>query len=284
MASCLEGAILQAARGRLAWREMEVTPFTPADQERLIGAYLGCYRKVFTARQTAALQAHPLSGNPLFLFTVLDELLVFGVHVALDQRLETLLAPPSSKAQGGAPTVDDVFEHVLARVEGDLGREVVEAAVQAIWASRGGLLREELLAVARLTPAAWASLQNALDEGLYESGGRIKFGHDYLRQAVQDRYGLTGEERLRLHRRLAEHFAGLPADTRVAEELPWQWEQAGERAKLQECLTDRALYEALFMSCRAIGPGLGRTSTRPTNRRGSAGRATGRSATRRSWR
>jgi hypothetical protein len=43
-----------------------------------------------------------------------------------------------------------VFEHVLGRIEEDLGKEAVEVAVEAIWASRGGLLREELLEVAQM--------------------------------------------------------------------------------------------------------------------------------------
>ena len=243
--SCLEGEILQAAKGRLEWRELEVKPFSQTDQMLFIAEYLGRYRKSLTAQQTRTLQGHPLSGNPLFLLTVLEELRVFGVHEELDQRLETLLSPPPSKGEGEAPTVDDVFEHVLARIEADLGEKVVQAAAEAIWASRGGLLREELLAVAQLTPAAWASLQNALDEGLYESRGRISFGHDYLRKAVEDRYDLTGERKLNVHRRLAHHFDGLPVDARVAEELPWQWEQAGEQEKLKACLADRMLFVTL---------------------------------------
>ncbi len=244
--SCLEGTILQAAKGRLEWREIEVKPFTPADQLRFIGEYLLRFRKSLTPTQTSILQGHPLSGNPMFLLTVLEELRVFGMHGQLDQRLQKLLSPPLSKGKSEAPTVDDVFEHVLARIEEDLGKQVVKAAVEAIWASRGGLYREELLGVAQLTPAAWASLQIVLDEGLYESGGRINFGHDYLRKAVEDRYDLTGERKINLHRRLAEYFATLPVDARVAEELPWQWEQASNRKKLKACLTDLELFAAMM--------------------------------------
>jgi nephrocystin-3 len=243
--SCLEGTILQAAKGRLEWREIEVKPFTPADQLRFIGEYLLRFRKSLTPKQVQTLQSYPLSGNPLFLLTVLEELRVFGVHEQVDQRMHTLLSPPPSKREGEIPTVDDVFEHVLARIENDLGKAVVQSAVEAIWASRGGLLREELLGVAQLTPAAWAAIHNALDEGFYESAGRISFCHDYLRKAVQDRYNLTGKSKLKLHRRLAEYFVALPVDARVAEELPWQWEQANDRQKLKACLTNPKLFVLL---------------------------------------
>jgi tetratricopeptide (TPR) repeat protein len=182
----------------------------------------------------------------LFLLTVLEELRVFGVHEELDRRLETLLSPPPSKAKGEAPTVDDVFEHVLSRVEGDVGRPAVQRSMEALWASRAGLFQDELLAIARVAPAQWAEVRSALDESLYEDSGRLRFGHDYLRKAVEDRYGLTDRKQRRLHRQLAEYFAGLPLEARVAEELPWQWEQARETEKLRRCLTDRVMFEALM--------------------------------------
>jgi len=115
--------------------------------------------------------------------------------------------------------------------------------MESIWASRGGLYQDELLAIAGIAPATWAAMQNALDEALYESAGRIQFGHDYLRKAVEDRYGLSGTHRAALHRRLAEWFAGRETDKRVAEELPWQWRQAEAREELVACLLGREVFE-----------------------------------------
>jgi len=195
------------------------------------------------------LQSHPLSSNPLFLLTVLEELRVFGVHEELEQRMITLLSPPPSKGQSEVPTVDDVFEHVLARVAEDLGKKAVQQAMEAIWASRAGLYQDELLAIAKLSPAKWAAMQNVLDESLYESSGKITFGHDYLRKAVEDRYGLTAKMKLKLHRRLAEwfddHACNDGVDQRIAEELPWQWYQCGSKPRLEEAILDSAVFEAL---------------------------------------
>ncbi|NCA11995.1 DUF4062 domain-containing protein, partial [bacterium] len=228
VASCLDGDVLEAASPRLPWRELVVEPFTAAEQAQFIGGYLGRFRKQLTAEQARLLQAHPLVGNPLFLLTVLEELRVFGVHEELDQRLATLLSPPPSKQPGEEPTVDDAFEHVLARIEADHGREPVQRVLEAIWASRAGLYTDEILAIAEVPPATWAGIANALDESLYDSSGRINFGHDYLRKAVEDHYAITGDGWLALHRRLAEYFASREADERVAEELPWQWQMCGD--------------------------------------------------------
>ena len=233
VASCLDGEILEATKTRLSWVELKVKAFTKAERSRFITEYLGRYRKKLTSPQAKTLQSHPLSGNPLFLMTVLEELRVFGVHEELEQRLATLLSLPSSKAEGDEPTVDDVFEHVLARVEADLGEKPVQQAMEAIWASRAGLYQDELLAIAKLVPAQWAAIQNALDESIYESGGKISFGHDYLRKAVEDRYGLTGKKKLKLHWKLAEWFSTQEVDARVAEELPWQWKMAGNTEQLR---------------------------------------------------
>jgi len=258
VASCLHGEILEAAKGRLDWQELKVKPFTKTEQRNFIGEYLGRYRKALTARQMKTLQSHPLSSNPLFLLTVLEELRVFGVHEELEHRMRTLLSPPPSKSEGEAPTVDDVFEHVLARIEKDLGKKAVQQAMEAIWASRAGLYQDELLAIAKLAPAKWAAIQNALDESIYESSGKISFGNDYLRKAVEGRYGLTGKKKLGLHRRLAEWF-GLTSNFfaerytqpnyRKGYELPYQLIAARDASNLDRVLTDAEF----LMSCCGSG-------------------------------
>jgi Tfp pilus assembly protein PilF len=244
-ASCLDGEILKAIQGRLGWEELKVKPFSNEEQAAFIRQYLGRYRKSLTPEQFKALQSFPLSGNPLFLLTVLEELRVFGVHEKLEERLRILLSPPPSKNPGEEPTVDDVFEHVLARLEKDLGQQAVQKALEAIWASRSGLYQEELLALAGLAPVQWAEIRNALDESLYESSGKINFGHDYVRKAVEDRYGLKGKRRLALHERIAQWFRQREVDDRVAEELPWQWRQAKNNKELRKCLLQKDIFERL---------------------------------------
>lgn len=243
LVSCLEGEILKAAQGRRQWHHLGVEPFSKEEQAGFIRQHLGRYRKSLTPGQSETLQSFPLSGNPLFLLTVLEELRVFGIHEELEERLKTLLSPPPSKTTGEEPTVDDIFEHVLARLEKDVGQEAVQKALEAIWASRSGLYQEELLALAGLAPVQWAEIQNALDESLYESGGKINFGHDYLRKAVEDRYGLKGKRKLALHERIARWFEQQKVDARVAEELPWQWRQAEKRKELSRCLLQHEFFE-----------------------------------------
>ena len=72
---------------------------------------------------------HELASNPLFIRTLAEELRLFGVHEELEERVSHYLQ---------SRTVDDLFERVLERVEGDCGQKAVREAMTAIWASRAG--------------------------------------------------------------------------------------------------------------------------------------------------
>lgn len=239
--SCLDGEVLPAARKRMQWTELKVRPLGKRDQAKLIKDYLAKYRKEITPAQTKRVQSHPLSGNPLFLRTLLEELRVFGIYEKLEQKLTHYLQ---------SQTVDDLFERVLERIEQDTSSKHVRSAMKAIWASRAGLAQDELLAITGLVPATWAPIHNALDEALLESNGRLTFGHDYLRQAVEDRYLPTVSSRRKAHRKIAVHFDDVACDEgvdeRIVEELPWQLERAGMDEELLETLTDEAMFEGLY--------------------------------------
>lgn len=188
---------------------------------------LGRYNKSLSRDLMARVLAHPLSGNPLFLRTLCEELRLFGVHEQLAARVAHYLE---------SRTVDDLYERVLQRVEGDCGTAAVRNTMTALWAARAGLTEKELLDIAGLKPAHWAPIRNAMGEALLETSGRIGLAHDYLRIAVQDRYLPTPARQAYAHARLGRWFSHQPLDDRRAYEEPWQWLQAGRWRALQSWL------------------------------------------------
>jgi tetratricopeptide (TPR) repeat protein len=257
--SCLDGEVKEALETKGAWDALVVEPLDPKGQRQLLTEYLQRFNKSLPADLLTQALRHPLANNPLWLKTLAEELRLFGSHEELSHRLNILLGHPKGKGEDEPPTVDDLFEHVLQRIEGDQGRKLVKDALTAIWASRAGLSEPELLEILaphsakigkakkvnKLPPAQWVPVRNALDEMLLESGGRIIFGHDYVRTAVRDRY-LPSESRQRqAHKRLAEHFAEQKIDERVAEELPHQWREAKAWRQLEQTLTSLEMFEAL---------------------------------------
>jgi len=243
--SCLEGEVREALEAKGPWERMTIDPLDRAGQERLLTAYLRRYNKTLPTDLQAHALDHPLAGNPLWLKTLAEELRLFGSHEELERRLTTLLGHPKGKAPEEPPTVDDLFEHVLARIEDDHGQKLVRNALTSIWASRAGLSEPELLDILNCPPAIWAPIRYALDEMLLESGGRILFAHDYAKIAVRDRYLPTEKKQQQAHRSLAKYFAGKPVDSRVVEELPHQWKAARAWGDLKRSLTTLEIFEAL---------------------------------------
>ena len=203
VASCLDGEILQSAKERLPWTELRVEPLTDEGKRTLITKYLHeLYRKSLTSDQIDRIIAHPLSGNPLFLKALLEELRIFGVFELLEARLEDYLS---------ATTIDGLFSKVFARVEEDNSPEDVRAVMEVLWGSLESFAEDELVgehSITGLAPAKWAPILIALDESLVSEHGRIALGHDYFRKAVEDRYLPTEEDKRRVLKKLSEFCAG----------------------------------------------------------------------------
>lgn len=242
--SCSIGPVMDALMAKTEgfegessrWMVINVKPLNKNERRNLLTTYLARFNKKLPKDLTAKVMAHPLSGNPLFILTLAEELRLFGVHEELTKRLAHYLT---------SQTIDDLFEKVIERVERDCGKSAVKNTLGAILASRAGLTEKEILAIANLKPGTWAPMRNALDEALMEANGKITFAHDYMRIAVRDRYLLTDIQQRKMHRRLASWFSIQPPQTRRAEEEPWQWQQAQDWSALKKCLTHKDMFLAL---------------------------------------
>jgi hypothetical protein len=218
------------SRQQEKWYTLQVEPLTSTERKNLLITYLAKYNKTLAPDLLKQALAHLLSNNPLFLRTLAEELRLFGVHEELQKRLKQYLT---------SKTIDDLFERVLKRVEGDNGKQAVQLAMQSIWASRAGLTEKEILAIVGLKPATWAPIRNALDECLLESSGKIVFAHDYMRIAVKDRYLKTRLLQKQAHIHLAKYFQKQITGARRVEEEPYQWRQAQEWGRLKIFLLDK---------------------------------------------
>jgi nephrocystin-3 len=190
-----EGESLEALQ-RGKWQSFTVAPLSATERETLITKYLKKRNKQRVERIVAA----PQTGNPLYLRVLLEELRLFGSHDKLDAQIDYYLA---------APTVIDLYEKVLSRLEADYEQErsgLVKEAFSLLWAARRGLTLHELLELLDIPQAIWSPLFLAAPDALVNRGGLLNFSHDYLRQAVARRYLPTVSEQQRWHLRLAVFF------------------------------------------------------------------------------
>ena len=211
------------------WKIVKVRPLTKAQCSMLLKTYLARFNKKLSLPMARQVQAHPLSTNPLFIRTLAEELRLFGVHEELSNRLSYYLK---------SETVDDLFEKVIERVEVDCGKKAVKATLTAIWASRAGLTEKEILGIAELTPATWASITHALYDALVENSGRITFAHDYLRSSIRSRYLTNTQRQINAHKVIGDWFRSQAFDDRRVQEEPWQWLMAKRWIDLTRWLDD----------------------------------------------
>lgn len=216
---------------------LTIGPLGEAEREQLIQKYLSLYTKELVPALRRKITNHRQAKSPLFLRVLLEELRLCGKFETLAEQLKGYLA---------AESVADLYELVLQRLEDDGHGDAVRKVMTALWASRAGLSENELLAITGLVHAQWAPIGIGLQEALGEANGRLIFGHDYLRQAVGDRYLPLEEQRLLAHSELVDWFEALTIwDERKAEELPWQLVQSDNFSCLRELLSGIETLEKL---------------------------------------
>jgi tetratricopeptide (TPR) repeat protein len=177
------------------------------------------------------------TANPLYLQALLEELRLYGDHYTFSQRIEHFLS---------AATVDELYEKVLERYEEDYERDrpgLVQDAMSLLWAARRGLSEAELLELLGtggepLPRAHWSPLYLAAEQSLVSRSGLVGFFHDYLRQAVSDRYLPSEGAQQVAHLRLADYFETRDLGVRKVDELPWQLAQAQAWPRLHTLLAD----------------------------------------------
>jgi tetratricopeptide (TPR) repeat protein len=245
--STLPGRGLEAIRRR-QWPEMEVKPLTVTERAELIAKFLGQFGKKLQSREIERIATAGQTSNPLFLRAMLGELRQFGERARVGERISHYL---------GAGTPEELFGRVLVRWEDDYegDTDLVGDALSLLWAARRGLSESELKlllggAESPCPQARWSPLYLAMSDALVVNEGLITFGHQYLRDAVQEAYLPSEDHRRKIHRRLALFFAssGTITDRKIDEET-WQcW-----RAEAWDDMHDSLINLDLFVAMRERG-------------------------------
>ncbi len=242
--STLPGRPLDALKER-GWPVLEVQPLALEERRRLIVDYLAQYTKALSPARAERVADAPQCANPLYLRALLEELRLFGVHQRLDERIGHYLA---------AGTVAQLYERVLERYEEDYERDrpgLVGEAMSLLWAARRGLSEAELLELLGrdgqpLPRAHWSPLYLAVEASLVDRSGLLGFFHNYLRQAVEQRYLAEERAQQAAHLRLASYFHQRELGPRRVDEEPWQWAEAEAWEPLYALLGDLPFFDVAY--------------------------------------
>jgi tetratricopeptide (TPR) repeat protein len=78
-----------------------------------------------------------------------------------------------------------------------------------------------------------------------QPAGLYTFFHQYLRDAVRERYITDEQAEREAHAHIARYFADTPPSERRRDEEPWQWIEAKEKERAIETLSDITLFPLL---------------------------------------
>jgi nephrocystin-3 len=220
------------------WQRWKLALLTEESaRQALITEYLQQYGKRLAEQPMQDLLEHSQTANPLYLQVILEELRVFGEFDKLEDHLKGYLK---------TKTIPSLYEKVLARLEADYQPEgfehLVADTLSLLWAARQGLNEAELLKILNIPQAVWSPLYLALQNALVSREGLLSFFHDYLKQAVENRYLSKNKDQQQWHLRLANYFDQQELDSRIANELPWQLQQAGDKERLLSCISDISMF------------------------------------------
>ncbi|MCL0084523.1 tetratricopeptide repeat protein, partial [Dehalococcoidia bacterium] len=230
--SSLEGDCLEVLRWRQA-EEIMLPPLAVGEQRQIVHTLLSEWRRKLDDRQMRALLAHPGVENPLYLRVALEELRLFGRFEQLTSRIEAL-----------SKDIPGLFGQVLARLEEDHGRELVEETFSLLGSSRYGLSEVELLGLLRregedhFPRALWARLVLSTRSYLVQRGELIDFFHMQMAEAVTTRY-LSQDNK---HLKLAAYFEQATIERKL-DEYPYQLKHAEQWPTLAEALADLDFFD-----------------------------------------
>ncbi|MCK4720194.1 hypothetical protein KAU08_06025, partial [bacterium] len=234
--STLPGRPLDDLKKR-EWQTMEVFPLSDGERTKLMSEYLDVYSKSLDKNRLKKVASSDQTRNPLYLRSLLEELSVFGVHEHLDRAIEHYIS---------SETIPELFEKVLRRIERDYETEwpgLVEDAMTCIWASRRGLAEEELLELLGagghpLPRPQWSQFFDAVEKLFVDRSRLIGFSHDYVREAIANRYLQKEKDQQAVHLHLADYFSKQELTPRKVDELPWQLVVAESWQQLYDLLAD----------------------------------------------
>lgn len=212
------------------YRRIRIEELTDEERGQIVDRHLRKYSRSLDKRLKIRLLDNNLAHSPLFIRVLLDELRKTATFEGLETTLNEYL---------GSVSVAELYEKILARLEQDFGEENVKAILISIWASRTGLSEPDLLELTGLAPVKLFGIRLSLGDSLISSVGRLVFSHDYLRNAVENRY-LKGDLEKRAAHEIIFNWQSNKSqwDRRKTEELPWQAMRAGKNEELKSLLLD----------------------------------------------
>ena len=221
-------------------------PLTRDERIEMVRKYLDeTYRKHLQDNQLERIVDDPQNENTLVLKTLLDEVANFGIFDRLDEKIEEYLKPDS---------IGDFYQVVLQNYEADFGEKLVRHFLSLIAVSRNGLSEDELLDITdtKDKPLLWSQFFCSFRQHMIVKNGLVSFAHNYIREAVEERYVKGQDDWVRTCREeivsalIGQKTPDGKKTTRSMDEVPYQLDLVGDLERLHDYLLDLVVFSYLY--------------------------------------
>lgn len=229
--SCGDSPQLERSKEK-KYRAFNLSSFTTKVKTDFINCYFDYFSKKLPQDIVDEIVSDEISSLPLTLQSMADELRQYGVHEGLKERVRYYL-----DADGPV----DFYYRVLARLEKDFNTredELVKNILLVISLFKGGVKEIEIQQILNITPLAFSSVFNAIENNLLNKDGFYTFGNQYFSQAVNKRY-LTDEEEIKKTRQnIINYIKTITWDKREISEAVYQVIELKDYESLYELLSN----------------------------------------------
>ena len=228
--SCGESPQLDRVKEK-QYRIFKLSEFTTKFKTDFINSYFKHFSKKLSREIIDDIIADEISDLPITLQSMADELRQYGVHEGLKERVKYYL-----KSEGPV----DYYNRVLARLEEDFNTkedEIVKNILSVIALFNSGVKENEIQKILGITPLAFSSVFNAIENNLLNKDGYYTFGNMYFKEAVKEKY-LTDQIVInKIREDIISYLVTTVWDTREISEAAYQVTELKDYDRLYELLS-----------------------------------------------
>ena len=177
---------------------LEIKPLQETSERikliKLIDDFLGDYGKKMSDDEKKMLANSDICSNCFILKTILNELIYFGKYDNIKEIINWFVETEDKDKT--------LFDKLLVHYENNYSTDMVKDVLSLLVVSKFGLEENDIVDILKIRQLDWSQLFCALNLHLSKNNGKIRFAHQDIINAVENRYG----NNLRKYRKMLVEF------------------------------------------------------------------------------
>lgn len=202
---------------------IKVFPLSNNKKKIFISQYLNNYGKNLNNNQIAKLSDFELCKNPHILKTLLDDLILFGSHDNINDKISEYVS---------CSNLDDFYDVWIKNIEHEFTKETTKLIMSIIFVSRNGLNENDLMDICDVSPLVLSQLLNLLRQQILCQNGLMKFNNSAISDYIENIYA---DEKYLIHVRnvIIQNYIDIQSDF-AYQEVSYQLYKLAEVQKLYD--------------------------------------------------